>query len=482
MRYRSGGFAVVLLLLAAAPPFDLDVDLPTGSPFDSIKIPKDTPTGGRPNDTQTGGNRPPEPQPPPGEPGKPGETRAEDPKKVPPPKPPSGLPGIGAPSTIDYQQHLGWKPEDDLVDWEDPMAPPVATGTPAEPPKDPGVWDVKNYPPAVPNNLYVYAVCRYLMVMLHKPQLSESELTEFLIEMGYPGFYAATACKNESSIARMAKTVLDAIGPMVRVPPGKPAGETAQKVYLDLISHYVYEPEFGAYILSRPTEETFPVLIDIVENGRHPFLVRNAVFILRCFNNPEVVAPLRKLLMKTKDKVVRNRALAALTRWQDQEIAEWLAKQLGGNDTFRVYAVWALGRIGAVAQIDKVCAAAKNVESDGEFLLSAVPALGRLGRIAPDDKKKRIENLLVQLEKMLPQLKDPEAWGGTGVMATRTPEPSNCRQRIIGERIRISLALMGRDSETAWMKGLGRQFSGSEKLHVTNVDFFNEVMDLLEGK
>ena len=128
---RALFISTAILCLAAGTPRDLDVDLPTGTPFDAIKIPKDTPTGGNPNDTATdeGQSRP---QPDEGR----GHTVAEDPKKVPPPKPPTGLPGVKAPSTIDYQSHLGWKPEDNLVDWKDPMSPATATGGSDEEEKD----------------------------------------------------------------------------------------------------------------------------------------------------------------------------------------------------------------------------------------------------------------------------------------------------------------------------------------------------------
>src|SRR5262245_23128389 len=99
MPWRSLALWVLTpLAVAAYTPFDLDVDIPEGTPFDTIKIPKETPTGSRPNDTSTAGA----PVRPATE-GKRGETVAEDPKKAPPPRPPQGLPGVSAPSTVDYE-------------------------------------------------------------------------------------------------------------------------------------------------------------------------------------------------------------------------------------------------------------------------------------------------------------------------------------------------------------------------------------------
>ncbi len=468
MRYL--GLLAIPALIAAVTPFDLDCELPTGTPFDSIKIPKETPTGGGASDTSTQGgqNKPP---PPPD--GKPGETRAEDPKKAPPPKPPSGLPGVSAPSTIDYQQHLGWKPKDDMVDYQDPMKGGVATG----PYRNDNVekWDVTTYPPSVPNDLYVYAVTRFLMVMLHPAMLSEREQTQYLIEIGYPGHYAATATKDEARLKRMAQAVLTSVGPMQKQPPAKPAGEVAQKVYMDLISRYCYEADFGKWILAQPSEVTLPVLLEVVKNHKHPFLVRNAVFILRCYNTPEVVPPLRDLLMKTTDKCIRNRALAALVRWQDAEIVDWLCKQVGGADqSFQSYALWALGRIGHAGGIDMACAYARKNAGDGESLWAAIPALGWLGEKALGDKKKKIEETLLALEKVVPGIKDPPAWDGTGIMATRAPDPPNALSKILMQRITIALALVGRAGSIESVK----KWVDSDVMQ-PNKDFFREVSQKL---
>ena len=465
---RAAAIGVMLVLAA---PVDLDCDLPTGSPFDGMKIPKETPTGGTRGDTSSSA---PKPKP---DPANKGGTVAEEPGKKPPPKPPTGLPGIKAPSTIDYQSHLGWKPKDEIVDWKDPIRPPTATGSTPEPEKKtPEKWDPSGFPPKVPNDIYEYCITRYLMVMIHTNQVSERELTQFLIELDYPAFYAATACKSEQRLKRMSAVVMDGVGPMVKTPPSKPAGEIAQKVYMDLLTRYPYENEFGAWILAQPTEATLPVLLDIVKNGKHPFLVRNAVFILRCYNNTEIVPVLRDLLTKTNDKVVRNRALAALVRWQDDGIIEWLVKHMGGTDlSFRNYAVWALGRIGAPSAIEPVIEAMKR--GDPEFLWSAIPALGWLSDNAPDEKRKRIEDMLTVVEKAAAQIKDAEPFEGTGLMAPRTPEPSPILSKILVERCRIALARCGRESGREWMKKLGEQTAKQGgPIHVSNIDFFNETL------
>ncbi|MGH7340017.1 MAG: HEAT repeat domain-containing protein, partial [Candidatus Rokuibacteriota bacterium] len=403
--------------------------------------------GSRPNDTSTAGApvRPATPE------GKRGETVAEDPKKAPPPKPPVGLPGVSAPSTVDYENHLKWNPKDDKVLRKYEDNPDVATGAGAVLP--PVKWEFKEWPPSVPQNLYVYGITRFLMVMLHPAMVSERELTEYLIEMGYTARYAASATVGEKKLERMTKTVMDDVGPMIDALPAKPKGDAAQRVYLDLLTHYPYETGFGAWILSQPSEVTMPILFDIIKKERHPFLVRNAVFILRCFNNPEVVPVLRNLLLKTPDKVIRNRALAALVRWQDEEIVEWLCKQLGGADVpFRSYVLWALGRIGSPAAVEKVIAATKAFANDREFLWAALPALGWIGEKALGDKKKKVEEFLIALRPALATIPDPTPYDGQ-YTAVRAPDPANVTPKLLEQRLVMALARTGHAQSRDAVKG-----------------------------
>ena len=69
-------------------------------------------------------------------------------------------------------------------------------------------------------------------------------------------------------------------------------------------------------------------------------------------------------------------------------------------------------------------------------------------------------------------------------MKTRNPEPVNIRRKIIGQKIKISLALMGRETERKWMRKLGQQSGGQADgpVHVTNTMFFNEVLKIIGDK
>ncbi len=465
----------VLLTAGLAGAFtpDLDVDIPTGNPFDTLKMPTSTPTTGTRAGVESKG-APVRPATPVPAPGGPGATVAEDPKKVPPPKPPMGLPGIAAPSTVDWPNHLKWSPNDKNVlrSFDEPK-PDIATGAPGGPPAEPVKWEFKDFPPSVPNNLYVYCLARYLMVMLHRPMVSEREQIEFLIEMGYPGRYAGTACLQEKELEAMARTVMDAEGPMHEMPPAKPQGEVAQRVYLDLLTKYPYDSGFASYILSQPSEVTLPVLLAILKSNKHPLLVRNAVFVLRCFDNREVLPVLRTLLMKTPDKVVRNRALAALVRWQDDQIVDWLEKQLGGPDvSFKSYALWALGRIGAPVSIDRIIAYVKATP-DRETLWAAIPALGWLGELAPPDKKLKIVDFLTALRNAAAVVADPPGYDGR-YSALKNPDPANANRTILDQRITMALARCGRQAEVDTVK----KWTSSDVLR-PNQDYFGETVKKL---
>jgi hypothetical protein len=462
-------------LAGAFTPPDLDVDVPTGNPFDSFKMPNTTPTGGTRPGVETRGApvKPAAPVAAPAAGGAPGATVAEDPKKKPPPKPPMGLPGIGAPSTVDWPNHLKWNPSDKSVlrTFED--RPDVATGTP--PAGEPVKWEFKDFPPSVPNNIYVYCLARYLMVMLHRPMVSEREQTEFLIEMGYPGRYAGTACMQEKELEAMAKAVIDAEGAMLETPPNKPQGEVAQRVYLDLLTRYPYDSGFGSYIMSQPSEVTLPVLLNIIKSQKHPLLVRNAVFILRCFDNREVVPVLRNLLTKTQDKVIRNRALAALVRWQDEEIVEWLCKQLAGPDaSFKSYVLWALGRIGSVAAVDRVIAFVKAGQGDRETLWAGIPALGWLGESVVGDKKQKIEEFLVSIRGLAGSVAEPAGYDGR-YSALKNPDPTKASATVLDQRVTMALARCGRAPEIETVK----KWTASDVLR-PNKEYYEETLRKLQ--
>ncbi|MHC4605348.1 MAG: HEAT repeat domain-containing protein [Planctomycetota bacterium] len=493
MPHRRALVPAFLCLIAFAPAGDLDVELDPGTPFDVFKHPDGTPTGGRPNSIATRGGVPEEkeeepPPPPKPAPGGKHETVTEKTKhdKEAPPALPMGLEGVKLPLTEDWLGHLNWSPRDKIVKWEPPPGygrMPVPTGDDkgkkAKKDQKPSPWNIA-FPPKVPQDLYMYVLMKYLQILCHRPQVCPEQVEQFVIEMGYPGYYATTAVQNLRDLRKMPKNILGAIGPMVDTPPAPPSGEEARKIYEDLLSHYPYEPEFGKYILSQNSGKTYPILLEILRTEKHPFLVRNTVFILRCFNNPQIIPPLRELLMKTKDKVVRNRAVVALARLADKPTADWCVKHIGRKDAFRSLAVWAIGRIGAVHLAERVIVECRRHEVSGEFLLSGAPALGWLGYLAAGERKEKILRALKSiLENQVPRIRNPKSWGGS-TKREMNPDPPGIRGRIVGERVKVALALTGRQDMIDWMKAQGHQpGTTTQPIHITNTAFFNEALEVI---
>ena len=178
--------------------------------------------------------------------------------------------------------------------------------------------------------------------------------------------------------------------------------------------------------------------------------------------------------MKTQDKVIRNRALAALVRWQDDQIVDWLEKQLGGPDvSFKSYALWALGRIGAPVSIDRIIAYAKATP-DRETLWAAIPALGWLGEGAPPDKKQKIVDFLTALRNTAATIGDPAGYDGR-YSALKNPDPANANKTILDQRITMSLARCGQAASMETVK----KWTSSDVLR-PNRDYFEETQKKLQ--
>jgi hypothetical protein len=468
-----------LLLLAVFLPTDLDVDVPAGSPLDGVKVPTETPRKG------------PVATPTKREPARPGETVVEEPSKPEPGRPvslPRKLPGITTVATPDYAGHLRWTPDPKSTE-ERPARAAEATGgggglkkpgsDPAEPPAAP--WDMSCYPPRLSRALYEYVIARFLMVLLHPSQVGSAEMLEFLIETGDAAYVAATACR--ADLPDFAKEVIAAVEGLPARPPEKPAAALEQMVVMDLVACSPYEPEFAGRILAKPAETTLPVLLSLIRKEPHPLVVRNAVFLLRCYDDPAVLPVLREQ-MKGSDRVCRNRAVVALARWKDEASVEWLCAQLAGRDrTFRSMAAWALGRIGSAAALEPLIAAAKTDETD--LLWAAVPALGRVADALAPAARKTLVEALKAIEKRARSAKDEAVPKELVVMQ---PDPGGIQGEILVQRVRIAQARAGVESAMQWMKDQGPQkpeppkapgggvIRNSARVHRANVDFFNETL------
>lgn len=376
-------FSILLLAsLLARTAADLDVGVPSGSPLDHVRRAVKTPAGG--DDTPTRDVR--------------GTGTVSEDRN-------GGFAPLDGPFSVDFGGHLRWSPS-------------LPNGTPT-----PGGAAL----PPVSNDLYLYTSACFLMVLLHPSQVSERELVSFLIEIGEPALMAASAAKNESALQRMAREVTAAVA---QVPLRSSAGsdEFERKVIRELTSSHPYEPGFAKDLLTLPDGVAVPVLLKLSGSGSPSFLQRNAVFALRAFDSPEILPRMRALL-KSGDRVVRNRALAVLIRDRDREAVPELAKLLETEDLpFRSYVAHALGRIGDPAASVPLLRALRKSKGDPEFLWTALPALARLGVGGPAVEKDlhSFERGIAALGEAIPRVRPDR------------PDPPGLKRKILLERVAIA--------------------------------------------
>lgn len=413
-----------LLLCGLLTPVDLDVPVPPGSPLDALRLPPPVdPNVGRPR--------------------YPSQLRR--------------LPKVPQAIRNDALGHLKWGPERKgrLEKFED---------APAE-------WNMSGYPPPPTENASMTAMMLCAVAVLRSAQASEAELAGFLIEMGDIGAMAADAAKPQAP--RLAAWVTSAVGKPPKDPPKRPENEIERYVVQELATKNAYDADFGDLLTTLHSGHLLQILEKILTAEENSVVARNAAFLLRCFDDPKVLPLLRKA-MKSKDKVVRNRAVAALTRWKDLESLPWLAEQLKGEDVpFRSMACWALGRIGTAAAFKELLAAAGT--GDAEFAWSALPALCRTCDDLSDADRTALLETLGGLEPMLARVEDPKP-GAT----PENPDPSGTRRAVLTERLRIAKARAGNAEQAEWMTRLGTQGASREaKVQCANVDFFNETLDFV---
>ena len=399
MRCMSLRFVALALLMLSARR-DLDVGVPAGSPLDFVRIPVSTESMIR-RDVATPSRKG----------GGPGVTQAKV-EHV-----PLTLPSLSRPLTLDFANHLRWRPS---------KAPGTPTGAMR--------GKLAGYPPAYPQSLYHHCISHFLMLKLHPDKVSPREVLSYLIEIGEPAAHAATAIRGESkALQAMAKYVWSAAGLLPVSPPRGPFKSDVDKgVAAELVVAFPYGPDFGGDFLKLPPASAVATLSELARSTRHRFMARNALFSLRLYDHPSALPVLRDLL-KSRDKVVRNRALAALIRWRDPDVVPWLILQLSATDLpFRSYALHALGKIGDRRAVEPILRRLKRSGQDWEFVWGALAALARIR-----DRSPEVLETLDKVEKVLPLMRLVRV-----------------RRTILQERVRIARAYLGDPDEQDWL-GIG---------------------------
>ncbi|MHC4608681.1 MAG: HEAT repeat domain-containing protein [Planctomycetota bacterium] len=183
-------------------------------------------------------------------------------------------------------------------------------------------------------------------------------------------------------------------------------------------------------------------MIRLAKESDHSFLKRNATFALRLYDD-EAVLPVLRELVKSKDMVVRNRALAGLIRWRDRKSVPWLVERLEKTDDrpFQCFLAHALGVIRDPRAVGPILRTAKRRRSS-EFDWVAIPALGRI-RVASPDVMDFLKQMAVVYGKIAAGTSSGRRYGTTNQM----------RGVVLIERTRIALACLGDKNQQRWIKG-----------------------------
>ncbi|MHC4608708.1 MAG: HEAT repeat domain-containing protein, partial [Planctomycetota bacterium] len=175
----------------------------------------------------------------------------------------------------------------------------VPVETPSGPRGTPTGWDTQQHSARFPNPF----------PLLHPAQVSELEIASYLVEFGEPAAFAAEGAATEPALKNLVSYVRESCGRMSRMPPKWKTKNDAEKRILEELSRkYPYEGTFGRELMKHEEEVGLPLVLALAESCPNRFVKRNAVFALRVFDNPAVLPVLRRLV-KSGDRVVRNRAV-----------------------------------------------------------------------------------------------------------------------------------------------------------------------------
>ncbi|MFH1228440.1 MAG: HEAT repeat domain-containing protein [Planctomycetota bacterium] len=230
-----------------------------------------------------------------------------------------------------------------------------------------------------------------------------AQLSEYLIEIGQPSLlitqtlrkylaYLASKKPPKKGTAIPGQIVAECVEKAIDVPALQPASRalTATDYFVTMINRLIVEELSKDYYYQSNTsfarrlrtlgEPIIPSLIEAAKNNGHSLIRHNAVSLLSFYDTPDIRPALRELL-KSPDKVTRNRALIALINKEDIDIVPFLIETLKtGNDPyFKTFAAYALGQLKDKRAVKPLLDYINSEPNNTDILWAALPALGKIG-------------------------------------------------------------------------------------------------------
>ncbi len=337
--------------------------------------------------------------------------------------------------TVDLTFEIPW-----VAEHEFPRATFVLTG--AKRPAD---------LPPIGRAAYWAALAPLLRMQLHPSQVSTAETLAHLLEIGEAAIPAIEAAMSEKALAGDCKWLLDQIGdaspiaPKVLLGPTPEArlGSTPEAAMLqrfvvdELTAGHPFDPtsEFGRRLLW--FGDAFASAVASYTNHPHPFLRRNAVFLLGRLEGTTATNALLETATGSRDPVARIRAISAISRRKRSVDAQRLADALprAGSDAEWVALVHALGSLGD-ARTAVAIRKSLGGRLDSDLLLAALSALAQIPVSDADEAQwKWLQGVSVNLRGDPSRFRVERA----GVKAD-IPDTSDLRARMLRQLCLLALA------------------------------------------
>jgi HEAT repeat protein len=315
------------------------------------------------------------------------------------------------------------------------------------------------YPPEMPTELIWAGIVGMIRPLVYPHAVPLPEMSARIWELGEAGLYGATTKQQFD-----APQGLELRG--IQPPKRKPVRLRGRTTYDDILfglvrveltNGYPYgmDPRFAKRLLMLG-DEAFDAIIQYLRYNKNLFLLRNAIAVMANMRHKDVAKYLLHYLKRSRDWVVRLRALSGLARMGDTKCIPTLlgyarqdptARGRGRRHLFYAAIYYALGQIGDRRASPVLLNLLKRLsikdDREAEFLISVIPAVAR---IADKGNKKLIlalKDTVRSLERRYRELKLAECSRQYGGQRGKEGWRFTPRPQILYYMAKIALAATG---------------------------------------